>query len=237
MRSLAVIILVVGVAFVPCLVQGACSCFYPAYKPDPSNPSNYIVCDNCVEKVLTCPNGLIWNNTKQSCVWKTCEGGEGGGVTSGPGTGTGTTGGSTASTAGPGSECTDGQYTSGSESCKYKVCENGKYIDRKCPDGLLWNDAVKACDWPCNAGNGNGTGVTPPPGPGTTSNPGTGGTASPGCGECDTGSYAAVDGEACKFKVCDNGCWSTLKCPDSLIWDQNAKACKWQTCANCQCSS
>ncbi|CAD7080500.1 unnamed protein product [Hermetia illucens] len=242
--------IVLGIAFVPCMVR-ACDCLYPKYRPDPDTCCKYYVCDNCVETHMTCPNGLHWNNKTNSCDWP-CNAGCGTGspvnpipgttttttpsttttssTTTTPSTTTTTTTTSTTTTIpGPTSpggcdcECKDGDYTSGDSCCKYKVCVAGKYVDMTCAGGLHWNNKTKACDWPCYAGCANGTGTSPPvitPPPGT------------GCGECESGAYAAVDGEACKYKACANGCWTTLKCPAGLIWDQALTSCKWQICAN-----
>ncbi|XP_037904972.1 peritrophin-1-like [Hermetia illucens] len=254
--------IVLGIVLAPCMVQ-ACGCAYPGYRSDPESCCRYLVCDNCIEKTMTCPNGLHWNNKTQACDWPCnagCAGGEGGEVappvepttepTTEPPTTVPTTEPTTTeiptqppptteppSTCCPGSccECDEGQYTSGSECCKFRVCEAGKYVELKCPAGLHWNNKTKACDWPCNAGCANITGpnppvITPPP---VVTPPGTG---NPGCGECVCGTFSPVDGEACKYKVCDNGCWTTMKCPAGLIWNQNATACAWGNCQHCESS-
>lgn len=140
----------------PCLVQGEC-CDYAGYKADPSSCCKYKVCDNCLEKSLSCPGGLHWNDKVKACDWPAnaaCATGSdvNEGLEEDPAPAPAETLELIESrSAGTVCECEGGDYTSGSECCKFKVCAGGQYVEMNCPAGLHWNDKVKACDWPCNA--------------------------------------------------------------------------------------
>ena len=66
---------------------------------------------------------------------------------------------SVTSTSGGGDLCSDpnGLYAHSTDCQKYYQCAHGTPYEYSCGSGLLWNDAVKACDWEanveCNPGN------------------------------------------------------------------------------------
>ncbi|CAL4118675.1 unnamed protein product [Meganyctiphanes norvegica] len=66
------------------------------------------------------------------------------------------TGGATEATTTPAVNCAGGNKYSAHEYCEsYWICNNGELILSHCPNGLLWNTDVNACDWPTNTDTSN----------------------------------------------------------------------------------
>jgi len=74
----------------------------------------------------SCPEGLLYNANTEQCDWPenvTC----------------------------PDVECADGIYPHEDNCNQFYQCANGhRYEDQDCPEGLLYNEANKQCDWPDN---------------------------------------------------------------------------------------
>ncbi|KAK3106820.1 hypothetical protein FSP39_000499 [Pinctada imbricata] len=91
------------------------------YYPFPNDIHNYIQCDEWgTACVVQCKDGNEWDNDKYACAQPEAN-----------------------------SCTTEGEFAvdPGNPS-GYKQCINGKWIHRTCPDGLVWNDGIKNCDWP-----------------------------------------------------------------------------------------
>ena len=69
----------------------------------------------------------------------------------------------TTSTSGGGDLCADpnGFYPHPTDCQKYYQCAHGTPYEYTCASGLLWNDAVKYCDWAANVQCTLGTTLSP----------------------------------------------------------------------------
>ena len=178
--------------------------------------SNEILHDN-----RPCPDGLVWDDNAKRCEWtsETCtdDGGPPPDERPPPPPGSGD-----CVSSCEGME--DGDYQS-CEGCHvYATCSNEILHDnRPCPDGLVWDDNAKRCEWTsetCTDDGGPPPDERPPPPPGS-------GDCVSSCEGMEDGDYQSCEG--CHvYATCSNEILHDNRpCPDGLVWDDNAKRCEW----------
>ena len=121
------------------------------------------------------------------------------------------------------SSCTDmpdGDYQSCNGCNVYLTCSNEiTHDDRPCPDGLVWDDNLKRCEWESTTCGTNACSDTDCTGD--------------DCVDCVSSCENMPDGD---YQSC-NGCnvyvtcsneiiHDNRPCPDGLIWDDNLKRCQ-----------
>jgi len=146
-------------------------------------------CINGYLSTETCQDGLVYNGPAKACDWPQ-------------------------NVAGCeytywGNECDANiDLTRTSNDCtKFYRCDRGWLKTEVCPDGLVFDNNAKVCNWP---------------------------NLVPGCeytfwgNECDANIDLTRTATDCtKFHRCDRGWLKTEVCPDGLVFDNNAKVCNW----------
>ena len=221
----------------------------------------YVTCSNeIIHDDRHCPDGLVWDDNLKRCEWEstTC--------------GTDSCDGilqvqihlqlyrstswyrPTCQIHAPcvSSPCTgmpDGDYQSCNGCNVYVTCSNEIiHDDRPCPDGLVWDDNLKRCEWDdgqlhvaliavmADPGTDPPPDTDPPPGYRSISR-----IHPPPCVSSCTGmpdgDYQSCNG--CNVYVtCSNEIiHDDRPCPDGLVWDDNLKRCEWEstTCGTDSC--
>ncbi|XP_046338529.2 uncharacterized protein LOC124119903 [Haliotis rufescens] len=115
----------------PSNVQDVCTAANLArgqfYFPYQSDQSKYVQCDVWGRAwVKPCPDGLTWNDHHSTCSHASAA----------------------TSTSDPCNSTNNGQRFPHSEASKFISCAHGNGVVMSCPAGLVFNDQIKACDWP-----------------------------------------------------------------------------------------
>merc|ERR1719414_2378965 len=87
----------------------------------------------------------------------------------------------------------------------------------ECPDGLVWDDQIKRCNWESTTCNADAT----PSGQASS-------TCVSSCRGKKDGDYQHCE-DCDKFVKCANGYLWEIECPDGLVWDQSIKQCTWES--------
>lgn len=106
---------------------------------------------------------------------------------------------------------------------KFHVCVHGRPQNMTCPPGLLWNQALKACDWECDKSDITATTEIPLDLPVTQS-------TDPGnlCSTPRNGSIQLVftlRGDCSKFVWCLNNQPIVMICPKGTFWNHTNQRC------------
>ena len=110
------------------------------YEPVVGDCSSYISCGRDGKKQKQeCSAGLHWVQSKHTCDWKEL---------------------SDCDAAKPRKsygECNEGEYSPWPGNCgKYRRCVHKKYQEFSCQSGTHWNNKLRICDHPANAGCSEG---------------------------------------------------------------------------------
>jgi hypothetical protein len=103
-----------------------------------------------------------------------------------------------------------GELIQDKENCNgYYVCEHDNLTWMDCPSGLHFNDKIKVCDWPAQAGCQKSS--------------------------CKLGETLPDPTDCRKYTVCENadGTGTSKTCPAGLHFNNKIKVCDWPAQANC----
>ena len=123
------------------LVDEETECQPGSYHPVPGDCTSYVSCGrDGKKKEQKCSTGLHWVQSRNACDWKEL---------------------SDCNAAVPRKsygECQEGEYSPIPENCgKYRRCVHKKYQEFSCQSGTHWNNQLRVCDHPANAGCVGGT--------------------------------------------------------------------------------
>ena len=172
------------------------------------NPTEYVQCDNGDAVKRSCPEGLVWNQYKETCDWPR----RGLADSSGDGEDRELEG-----WLNPCNLCKYDYYSTEYGTCfvptynpsKYLSCVDGLATTQSCPKGLVWNQSEMTCVEKNNYNNGI-------------------------CNICrnyfhknEYGSCFISTLNPTKYIQCDNGNAVRRSCPEGLVWNQREEACDW----------
>ncbi|KAJ8954026.1 hypothetical protein NQ318_004319 [Aromia moschata] len=267
MRRTLIIFVVTFLAISSIIPSGstaAPSCPYPSddpiFYPNPDNCAQYYECYQGNLYLLNCPGDLYWNINHNYCDYLENVDCSQNNITSAPTT---VTSPGTTTTAGPWTPDPICPYPSeviifypNPANCStYWECYEGNKYLMSCPDGLLWNDLARTCDYAVNVDCSSYTTVTahtataapttpttptlPPTGPtnatsatttttkGTTADPG------PSCANQPDGSFIPNINDCTKFFECAGGEAIPQACPDGLFWNNVSHICDYEENVKC----
>ena len=113
-----------------------------SYEPVIGDCSSYLSCGQDGKKQKQeCSAGLHWVQSKHTCDWKELSGCDAAKPRKSYG------------------ECNEGEYSPWPGNCgKYRRCVHKKYQEFSCQSGTHWNNQLRICDHPANAGcSGSGS--------------------------------------------------------------------------------
>lgn len=171
----------------------------------------YHVCESGTDNIRQCPNQLFWDFKTRKCDWSgnvECTG-------------------RTLVTLSTDTtlfcmERRDGVYDDPNWCNVYHNCLSGVDFKTKCPEGLIWNETKKDCDWSdstqCSSGNllhdasdlGKKT----------------------FCSDKPSGKYAH-DMHCNRYYVCQNGKDIIFTCQNNLRYNETKQECDWAVNVNC----
>ena len=117
-------------------------CLPGSYEPVIGDCSSYLSCGQDGKKQKQeCSAGLHWVQSKHTCDWKELSGCDAAKPRKSYG------------------ECNEGEYSPWPGNCgKYRRCVHKKYQEFSCQSGTHWNNQLRICDHPANAGcSGSGS--------------------------------------------------------------------------------
>uniref|UniRef100_A0A6M2DWS2 Putative peritrophic membrane protein 4 holotrichia oblita n=1 Tax=Xenopsylla cheopis TaxID=163159 RepID=A0A6M2DWS2_XENCH len=189
---------------------------------NPDDCNSYYQCLNGSPVLLSCPNGLQWNDDVKLCDYPLSEGCK------------------ESLPKSPRASSTDFIPDSIIERCKrspegtmladpedcanFYVCSFGEPYSKSCDHGLLYHDSLKTCDWPENVDCCENGGETPEDDetPGTTEK-----VVDPDIPtECSQGVDYIPNFEDCtSYYQCEDAKPIEHSCPDGLYWNQDLEQC------------
>ncbi|XP_056641613.1 peritrophin-1-like [Diorhabda sublineata] len=212
------IVLMAGanVLAIECPLPGDSITFYPDY----TNCSRYIECYKGEASLMSCPDGLWWNQKYLTCDYPKDVDCKTDPTATTPSTHS-TSEGTTSSGWTPDHQCpypTDQiTYDYDPFDCqKYYECDHGNRYSMTCPDGYLWNHINNYCDFPENV-DCSRTITTP----------------KPICDDQD-GTFYANTTDCTKYIECVNGEAKDLTCPDDTWWDEIRLTCDYPEYVDCK---
>ncbi|VDM41817.1 unnamed protein product [Toxocara canis] len=190
--------------------------------------SQYVVCSKGLSYAHNCPAGLVFVISTGLCDWpskcdshfipeKGCPQGTTPVVYPSPPVASGTP---QQPTAGPGAvDCShlpDGVY-GGYCSAAFTQCSNGLSIVHNCPQGLVFDQNAKRCDWPYNC-----HAIAQRPAPDVISTP-----IATSKEVCTTGSRHIVGVCSTTYLECVHGLWRQKHCPAMTTFDVTISQCSY----------
>ncbi|XP_026478351.1 protein obstructor-E-like [Ctenocephalides felis] len=124
----------------------------------------------------------------------------------------------------PESLCTglDGVFLADPKVCaRYYVCAKGYAVQKSCGGSLLWNDALKYCDFPQNVDCGDAAVEKPHV------------ESDEICKDQPNGSYHEDYKNCSKYYQCVNGTAKSLTCPNDYLWKDENKWCDFPYNVDC----
>ncbi|KAJ9579674.1 hypothetical protein L9F63_004676, partial [Diploptera punctata] len=138
----------------------------------------------------------------------------------------------------------------------FYYCINGKYVEKRCMDGLHWNSQINACDFPESGDCKAGGKISIVDGDGDISDSGDNSKSSgdsstseesvPGSGKCpESNKKPKCPASDPKYSVffphsnphfyfhCSNGVAYCRPCPSPLVWNSECDTCDWKGQNNC----
>ncbi|XP_047111954.1 uncharacterized protein LOC124788720 [Schistocerca piceifrons] len=191
--------------------------FNVTFYPNEEDCTKYWECDNGLLRNGSCPNGLIWNNDLQACDWPynyDCPYDKKGLIVLSDAT-------PDCPQPSPGEIFNVTFYPNEEDCTLYWECDNGLLRNGSCPNGLIWNNDLQACDWPYNYDCpydkkglivlSDATPDCPQPSP----------------GEVFNVTFYPNEEDCTKYFECDNGLLRNASCPNGLIWNNDLQVCDW----------
>lgn len=179
-----------------------------SFQQDSKNCSKYYQCVNGKGVSLTCPNDYLWKDENKWCDFPynvEC------GDRPNP-------------HPAPESLCTglDGVFLADPKVCaRYYVCAKSYAVQKSCGGSLLWNDALKYCDFPQNVDCGDAAVEKPHV------------ESDEICKDQPNGSYHEDYKNCSKYYQCVNGTAKSLTCPNDYLWKDENKWCDFPYNVDC----